>query len=1195
MIDKHITKQRDEVSAIARARLQKERRRGQRPSRPAPSPRPRTSQRKGSQSKPKPVRSALRLAKEMKREGLVFASGRPGSSRQKPCRDPIDVVTGEMFMQVVDVDLPGTLALTLGRSYGSANPVGWHFGPGWCSLFDVRLVVTGSRVGYVAEDGELLWFPAPATGEVVVASADRQLALTQAGAGYTVMNRHDGRFRSFCAPPGGDADPVREDGSVELPLFKITDRHENWVRIDRDGAGLARAVRHSGGYRVDVVSEGTRVTALCAKVDGRRQVLIRYGYDSLGRLRSVTNSSGVPTTFVHDEHGRISGWTDRNGDQYTYEYDEAGRCVRTRGPEGFLDSELAYDADAHRTSVTDSFGHVTTYVANALGQLVREIDGNGHSTTYEWNRHDQLLARTDPIGRVIRNRYDALGNLLSVERPDNAVTRYQYDDSPLPTGVLTPDGAHWTYSYDERGALRTVVDAEGATTAYMCGPAGAVTSVVDAVGDVHRMVNNRAGLPTVLIDPAGGQSRLSYDELGRVVRVVDPTGHTVRFHWSLEGRMVRRTTSDGVCDRWTYDGEGNLVSHTDRAGRLTRFEIGHFDMTTARVGPDGNRVTYGYDTELRLRSVTNYAGQVWTYEYDAAGHLIRETDFDGRTVRYERDAAGAVVAREGAVRVEYRRDLAGNVVAKITNGERVTFVHDAAGRLIAAVSPTSRLDITRDRLGRVLSESQDGRAVVSRWDPLGRRLHRRTPSGVRSTWSYDARRRLTELTASDGEVTALRHDGSGAPTRVDFGEVATLHQGWANGTSLASQRLVTRPSPDPLGTRQPTTWERDYTYREDGLLVGVHDSVSGWWHYELDAAGRVTLVQGDSGMERYAYDTAGNIAAAHWPTATAAGRRGGGGGRTYAGTLLVSAGDGDDLVAYWHDERGRRVGRREHSGQDDELLARYEWDGEDRLVGFESSDGTRCRYWYDPLGRRIEKAVELADGTVERTLFAWDGETMVETCRSSSVNPRRETTTWDYLPSTVTPVMQTSTRSIADSAGAETTVEVFGMVTDQIGTPTALVDVRDGEAAWLARSTLWGLPLHGPDIADGCRDDHPLRFAGQYFDRESGLSYNRHRYYDPECGRYLSADPLGLAPAPNPRTYVDNPTVLVDPLGLAPCRVLPTGRTDTVGTVPTSASVPASPAVARPPLPRVQIRPALPAWQHLADFQERSRGRVRHH
>jgi RHS repeat-associated protein len=149
--------------------------------------------------------------------------------------------------------------------------------------------------------------------------------------------------------------------------------------------------------------------------------------------------------------------------------------------------------------------------------------------------------------------------------------------------------------------------------------------------------------------------------------------------------------------------------------------------------------------------------------------------------------------------------------------------------------------------------------------------------------------------------------------------------------------------------------------------------------------------------------------------------------------------------------------------------------------------------------------------------------------------PAAHTTTWDYRPGTFTPLSQTERTlpyepSSAGDAGQRWYDERFyGIVTDIVGTPTELVDA-DGAIAWRHRPTLWGVDPAPAPGAVHC----PLRFPGQYHDAENGLHYNFSRYYDPSTGRYGTPDPLGLAPAPNPRTYVGNPLRWIDPLGLAP-------------------------------------------------------------
>ncbi|NVZ70922.1 RHS repeat-associated core domain-containing protein, partial [Pseudomonas costantinii] len=89
----------------------------------------------------------------------------------------------------------------------------------------------------------------------------------------------------------------------------------------------------------------------------------------------------------------------------------------------------------------------------------------------------------------------------------------------------------------------------------------------------------------------------------------------------------------------------------------------------------------------------------------------------------------------------------------------------------------------------------------------------------------------------------------------------------------------------------------------------------------------------------------------------------------------------------------------------------------------------------------------------------------------------------------------------------------------------------DGEIVWSVHYCAYG-QISRLDIG---KVDNPLRFQGQYFDQESGLHYNRHRYYNPDVGRYLTPDPVKLAGGINAYQYVPNPTGWVDPLGLSTC------------------------------------------------------------
>jgi RHS repeat-associated protein len=285
---------------------------------------------------------------------------------------------------------------------------------------------------------------------------------------------------------------------------------------------------------------------------------------------------------------------------------------------------------------------------------------------------------------------------------------------------------------------------------------------------------------------------------------------------------------------------------------------------------------------------------------------------------------------------------------------------------------------------------------------------------------------------------------------------------------------------------------------------------------DLDAAGRPLTVEAEGWQESYAYDQAGNQTEAAWPEA--AGRASARGERTYAGTRIVSAGS----MRYEHDASGRMTLRQKTRLSRKPDTWRYEWDTEDRLTACTTPDGTRWTYAYDPLGRRTAKYRHNADGSLaEAVYFTWDGTRLAEQFDTDT----GVSLTWDHEGHR--PLTQCERKALTQD---EFDSRFFAMVTDLVGTPTELVDER-GDIAWHTRTTLWGTTTWNRDAVAYT----PLRFPGQYADPETGLHYNYFRHYDPDTARYVTPDPLGLEPAPNPVTYPCNPGTWSDALGLAPC------------------------------------------------------------
>ncbi|MBI6695109.1 RHS domain-containing protein, partial [Pseudomonas corrugata] len=206
---------------------------------------------------------------------------------------------------------------------------------------------------------------------------------------------------------------------------------------------------------------------------------------------------------------------------------------------------------------------------------------------------------------------------------------------------------------------------------------------------------------------------------------------------------------------------------------------------------------------------------------------------------------------------------------------------------------------------------------------------------------------------------------------------------------------------------------------------------------------------------------------------------------------------------------------RERRGKAQCLVTHYRYDSQHRLIGVTSPDGSETSYRYDAFGRRIEKTV--AGQTTE---FIWQGDQVI--AESSD----RHYQSYVYEPGTFRPL------ALLEGQGPDNATP-FHYHNDHLGTPQELTS-HQGEIVWAARYNGYG-KLTELRHGDGKRLEQPLRFQGQYHDRESGLHYNRHRYYNPETGRYLTLDPSKLKGGLNGYRYTLNPTGWVDPLGLVDC------------------------------------------------------------
>ncbi|MBB4099039.1 DUF4123 domain-containing protein [Sphingomonas kyeonggiensis] len=630
-----------------------------------------------------------------------------------------------------------------------------------------------------------------------------------------------------------------------------------------------------------------------------------------------------------------------------------------------------------------------------------------------------------------------------------------------------------------------VTNPDGGVMRLGFGASGMLDRVTSPLGRQWRVASNERGQLKGMKLPSGLALGLDYDAAGDITHVSRGGETRFRAGYDDQHRLTRIDFPDGSFSGIRYRDTGieasrdtrgkYITAQRDRVGRVERYDYDG-DTLVAMIDGNGNATRFDYGAGERPEALVQADGSREAYAFDPAGRLQQITRADGHVLDVIQDETGRVTR------------------LATPDGDVATFTYDEKGLLVAAKNGDAALAWAYDEGGRLIEERQGDQNVAYVYDDAGTLTGLTYPTGETIRYTRDADLRLSSITDWAGRRHAIDY----APE--DAGWRLTSPEGLATSSFQNPIGLTTGVRVEAAGK---PVFEQGFAWDGDDRLVEQRDTRLGATRFGYDAEGQLLAVERSNGAgEAFAYDGAGN-------------RVSGPAGTAQFDSLNRMIGQGSERFDY--DGRGNCIAR---SGG--AHAWRYAYDGFDRLVRAEDDGGRVVRFGYDPLGRRIWK--EVGQGGEQRiTRYVWAGEQLIREIEQvhgdagsdwQGGGPER-TRDYCYWPQTWKPLF-------LREGGA-----IHQYHCDPLGVPMRLTDAG-GRVVWEAERSGFGAMAALPGGID-----QPLRLPGQYHDAETGLHYNRFRYYDPALGRYLSRDPIGVAGGLNCYAYAGNdPVNRADPTGL---------------------------------------------------------------
>lgn len=984
------------------------------------------------------------------------------------------------------------------------------------------------------------------------------------GAGCASCGDSDVRYRYDDAGRLLETIRLTRDGTPLAGMQTEYDDAGRIVRVSRIGYRHGKPVESEWLERYEYVGD-TRQPHLIARpsVVPGLEMQTRYRFNAHGQPLAITESGWAPATGAETAPQALSrttryGYTLVNGRSLLSTIDGPLPNGAGTTPAAADITALEWDANGNVVVAVTMPGNLRSQVRyDAAGRIAGVVGPQGQASTYAYNARHQVVA-VDRHGVRQGFRYDGNGNLIESGgdagdgyRP---ALRFDYDSAGRRTSVASHIGIAAMRRFDTEGKLlaQSVMSASFRQARRLqYDAAQRLIAVTDEAGGTRRIDWNESGLPSAVTDALGRQRHFRYDERGQLTQVTEAANTmqaglydtTLRLGRDALGRVARVATPGGLTTDQLTDDFGRLVatSNADRGAVTRRYDAA--DRLVQSTDANGSWASYEYDLAGRIARQTltdprapmgqRQSVTTWTY----TGTLLTGIDHPGQQERYTHDAAGRVTTKTVTLSpvsgkavtslTEYAYDRSGQLSGiSLPDGSMLEYRRNGQGQVIALDRHRIRTSWLRGlQAPEVIVKDLERDIVGLRSASYGNGVHaryQRSAQGVLARVDYRAPARTSPASGMTLALSAL----SGARAAA----AAPAREGDASAPPTKALRGALEHSHDPEALLDHRYW---WDLEGNLLLQEAADRTS---TYAYDAQDRLivsaTALKANKArpvlsVSRYLYDGAGNrllsqqnIGSQDELTAATRVARYAPGSQRWLGdtatAIPVYDPTGQPIAAGARNYRWDAASQLREVHLGNKVLARYRYDHQGLRVAKETG-GTLRHYLYEDRKLRAELS---ADGTIARQYVYLAGQVVaVIDCDNTAPAEQPRSPFAQAVADVGTVVAGWFSRS-------DTTAYLH---TNHLGAVEAATD-RQGKLLWRAAYHPYG-KLASLSAKRGFQLN--LRLPGQYLDAETGLHYNDHRYYDPELGRYLTPDPIGLQGGVNSYAYVDgNPLKYVDPSGL---------------------------------------------------------------